>query len=209
MATASPDELAAASGAAAPALRSGRRVPRRLVDAVLAARLRYYLLRYRRLSADPGVRIAGSLRLRGTVDVHLGAGTRVKRDVRFYGRGRIVVGRHVLLNGSSIGAATTVTIGDWCLIGDADIDDSDYHNLDPARRHEPPTSRTRRPIVLEDNVWVGSKAAIGKGVTVGRDSVVGRGSVIREDVPPAVVVVGNPQRVVKHLTPTAAGQPPR
>jgi maltose O-acetyltransferase len=37
------------------------------------------------------------------------------------------------------------------------------------------------------------------GVTIGRGSVIGAGSVVTRDIPPGVVAVGNPCRVIRHL----------
>lgn len=53
--------------------------------------------------------------------------------------------------------------------------------------------------VLEDNVMVFVNAVVLPGVKVGRNSIVGAGSVVGRDVPPNVVVMGNPARVIKHL----------
>jgi acetyltransferase-like isoleucine patch superfamily enzyme len=50
--------------------------------------------------------------------------------------------------------------------------------------------------VIEDNVKIFVNAIIFPGVRIGRDSVVGAGSVVMKDVPPDVVVLGNPARVV-------------
>jgi maltose O-acetyltransferase len=57
-----------------------------------------------------------------------------------------------------------------------------------------------RPIVIEDDAWIGGAAILCPGVTVGRGSVIGAGSVVTRDIPPAVVAVGNPCRVLRELT---------
>jgi maltose O-acetyltransferase len=57
-----------------------------------------------------------------------------------------------------------------------------------------------RPIVIGDNAWLGGGAIVCPGVTIGADSVVGAGAVVTRDIPPAVVAVGNPARVVRTLT---------
>ena len=57
------------------------------------------------------------------------------------------------------------------------------------------------PITIGDNVWLGGGAIVLPGVTVGANSVVGAGAVVTKDVPPDVVVVGNPARVVRAVEP--------
>jgi putative colanic acid biosynthesis acetyltransferase WcaF len=52
-------------------------------------------------------------------------------------------------------------------------------------------------IRVEDDVWIAADAFIGPGVRVGRGAVVGARAVVVKDVPPQVVVAGNPARVVK------------
>jgi maltose O-acetyltransferase len=57
----------------------------------------------------------------------------------------------------------------------------------------------RAPVVIEDNVWIGSGAIILPGVTIGRGSVIGASAVVTKDVPERSVVVGVPARVVEKL----------
>jgi maltose O-acetyltransferase len=54
-------------------------------------------------------------------------------------------------------------------------------------------------VIIEDNVWVGGQASVLPGVRIGRNSVVGIHAVVFEDVPPDVIVAGNPARVVRAL----------
>lgn len=51
--------------------------------------------------------------------------------------------------------------------------------------------------VLEDNVFIGMNSVVLPNVTIGRNSIVGAGTVVSDNVPPDVVVVGNPMRIVK------------
>lgn len=55
------------------------------------------------------------------------------------------------------------------------------------------------PITLGDNVWLGGGVIVCPGVTIGADTVVGAGSVVTADLPPAVLAVGVPARVVRRL----------
>ena len=55
------------------------------------------------------------------------------------------------------------------------------------------------PVTIEDGVWIGSGAVINPGITIGKNSVIGAGSIVTKDVPPDVVAVGNPCRVLRTI----------
>ena len=57
----------------------------------------------------------------------------------------------------------------------------------------------RQPVTIGDQVFIGARAIILKGVSVGCGSVVAAGSVVSRDVPTKTVVAGNPAREVKKL----------
>lgn len=61
---------------------------------------------------------------------------------------------------------------------------------------EPPSAS---PVVVEDEVLVGANAVVLEGCRVGRGSVVAAGAVVTKDVPPYVVVAGQPARVIKEI----------
>lgn len=164
---------------------------------VFAMKRGWYQLRYPRLDLGRGVEIRGRIRLRRGVRVRIGDRTRINKLVRFAGPGEVRVGADCLLNATWIGTWTSVSIGERCLLSDCELVDNDFHNLPPERRHDPPIPLTRAPILVEDNVWIGAHALVLKGVRIGRDSVVGAATVVRSDIPPRVVVVGNPQQTVK------------
>jgi maltose O-acetyltransferase len=56
-----------------------------------------------------------------------------------------------------------------------------------------------KPIVIEDNVWIGGGAILLPGVSIGRNAVVGAGAVIPRSVPANTVVAGNPARVIREI----------
>jgi len=56
-----------------------------------------------------------------------------------------------------------------------------------------------RPIVIEDNVWLGGGAIVLPGVRIGRNAVVGAGAVVTRDVAANTVVAGNPARVIREI----------
>jgi len=55
------------------------------------------------------------------------------------------------------------------------------------------------PVVIGDNVWIGSGAVILPGVTLGAGCIVGAGAVVTRDVPPRTVVTGVPARLFEQL----------
>jgi acetyltransferase-like isoleucine patch superfamily enzyme len=99
-----------------------------------------------------------------------------------------------------------VVIGRHCRIaGNVSIFDSPGHPADPIARiaGSPPTDDEVRPVVIEDNVWIGERAIIVPGVTIGQGSVVAAGAVVMMDVPPNTMVAGNPARQFRKLTSSA------
>ena len=53
------------------------------------------------------------------------------------------------------------------------------------------------PITIGENVWIGCRALILKGVTIGDGAVVAAGAVVTKDVPANCVVAGNPAKIIK------------
>jgi acetyltransferase-like isoleucine patch superfamily enzyme len=160
---------------------------------------KYYQIRYPNVSIAEGVVIRGVLKVSGAVKVEIGAGSRISKNVGIYGSGHLVIGQNVLLNGPNIGCFQAITIGNECLISDCFLADSDYHNVEPHLRRHPPSKKVSAPIIIEQNVWIGARATVMKGVCIGSNSVVGLGCVVRKSIPPNVIVIGNPQQIVKHF----------
>jgi maltose O-acetyltransferase len=79
-----------------------------------------------------------------------------------------------------------------------EVFDSNFHDLDPARRHG--GTPKMAPVDIGRNVFVGMSVKILKGVTVGDDSVIGAGAVVSSSVPSGVIVAGNPARIVGELS---------
>jgi acetyltransferase-like isoleucine patch superfamily enzyme len=89
-----------------------------------------------------------------------------------------------------------IFIGDGSLIGHNVVIATLNHDLNPKRRADTIPS----PVRIGKNVWVGSNSTILSGVTIGDNSVIGAGSVVTKDIPPNVVAVGNPCKVLRPIT---------
>jgi acetyltransferase-like isoleucine patch superfamily enzyme len=87
-----------------------------------------------------------------------------------------------------------ITIGSKCAISwNTNILDANTHELIVDGLPRPRSE----PVVIGDNVWVGTGATILSGVTIGDGSVVAAGSVVTSDVPSMALVAGNPARVIR------------
>ena len=113
--------------------------------------------------------------------------------------GRIDIGDNVLvMHGVRLSSATHISIAEDCMLANfCYLTDSDWHDIHDRTMLVGKTA----PIVLEKGVWIGDSVIITKGVRIGQNSVVAAGSVVTKNVPPNVVVAGNPARIVKTLDP--------
>ncbi|TNE56644.1 MAG: acyltransferase [Alphaproteobacteria bacterium] len=95
-------------------------------------------------------------------------------------------------------SARQITLGDNVMLGsNVILSDSDWHEI--YDRTSAPGDGA--PITLGDNVWIGERSTVLKGVSIGENSIIGAGSVVTHDIPANVVAAGCPARVVKALDP--------
>ena len=106
------------------------------------------------------------------------------------------IGSNVGASGATISCSLKILIGNNVLIGSgALISDSDAHSINPKFRNN--SSKTQsRPIIIEDDVFIGARSIILKGVSIGTGAVVGAGSVVTRDVDAYSIVAGNPAKKV-------------
>src|SRR4051812_14971139 len=118
---------------------------------------------------------------------HAGFGSKVHIGDDFYGNVNLTFVDDVEIH-----------IGDGVMISPAVTLTTTGHPVHPSRRVD--FARFSEPIVIEDKVWIGSNAVVLPGVRIGYGSVVGAGSVVSRDIPPMVVAVGVPARVLRPIT---------
>lgn len=107
--------------------------------------------------------------------------------------------RNAFSNNVAIVAMASIAIGDDCLFGDqVMVTDCDFHPVEPALRHAGHGGVA--PVVIGDNVWIGSRSMILKGVSLGDNVVVGAMSVVTRSFPANVLIAGAPAKVVRALT---------
>lgn len=110
----------------------------------------------------------------------------------------------VFSNNVSIIAVESVEVGDGCLIGElVSILDSDFHTLAPTERRTSPAQTS--PVRLENNVWLGSRVIVQKGVTIGENSVVAANAVVTTSLPANCIAGGVPARVIRTLASAEQG----
>ena len=112
---------------------------------------------------------------------------------------QIIIGDNVGISGSTISASKSITIGNNVLIGSGCvICDSDAHPIHPLDRVDNIKTKSS-PIIIEDDVFIGARCIVLKGVTIGRGSVIGAGSIVAKNVPSMCVYAGNPAKYVRSL----------
>lgn len=149
---------------------------------------RVHLARHVRLRVTDG----GTARLADAVSIDRFADITVKYGHLEIGA-RSYIGQY-----SVICARDRIVIGADSLIAEhVTIRDQD-HSFGPGLT----TARagfTTAPIQIGNNVWIGAKATVTKGVTIGDNVVIGANSVVTRDIPANSVAVGAPARVIRNI----------
>lgn len=126
-----------------------------------------------------------------------GTGLRVAPGVRFGSGRRISIGNNSNLSFNSW-LYGDITIGSYVMMGPRITIITENHRFDdPDVPMALQGQAESKPVVIDDDVWVGARSIILPGVTVGAHSIIGAGSVVTKDVPPWSIVGGNPAKVIR------------
>jgi maltose O-acetyltransferase len=99
-------------------------------------------------------------------------------------------------NNAAIIATRRVVIGNGCQIGDyVSVIDSDFHEINPTTRNQ--TSGKASPVTIGNNVWLGSRVMVLKGVTIGDNSVIAAMSIVTKSIPSNSIAAGMPAKVIR------------
>jgi acetyltransferase-like isoleucine patch superfamily enzyme len=125
--------------------------------------------------------------------VSLGERCAILLGLRLYAKGRISIGAHSVIDrncvldgrgGIMIGANVNLAPEVMILTAYHDPDSDDFVGIE-------------KGVVIEDYVWIATRATILPGVRIGSRAIVGAGSVVTKDVASGAVVAGNPARVIR------------
>lgn len=127
-----------------------------------------------------------------------------------YASGKVIMHEWAKIGpGSVITAVNKVEIGkDTAIATGVTIIDNNTHPINPEdrryMRHTPHGSLERQnqysanaPIIIGENVWIGTRSRIQKGVTIGDNAIIAANSVVTKDVPANAIAAGNPAKIVK------------
>ncbi len=124
-------------------------------------------------------------------------------------QGWMVIGNYCYFTNAVLLCELEVRIGSYVVIGwNTTVCDTDFHPLAPAERvadaiacsplgkGRPRPPVLKRPVVIEDDVWIGPNVTILKGVRLGAGAWIEAGSLVTRDVAAGSRVMGNPAQVV-------------
>ena len=166
------------------------------------------------------MRIIGPLRIRKTYNSSIVIGqnflaisgfnsaidTGHKNVLSVTGGAKLVIHDYVGMTSTSIYCQNHVEIGSHVLIGaDTIIMDTNFHSMDYQIRgtskegYQHKGTINTAPVIIGDNVFIGTRCIINKGVNIGEGSIVAAGSVVVKDIPAWEVWGGNPAKFIKSL----------
>lgn len=122
----------------------------------------------------------------------------------------IKIGDRVGISSACLWAQESITIGnDVNIGGDCLIMDNDAHPHDYLQRRYDFENKVGRmaylamvpaaPVEIGNDVWIGARCQILKGVHIGARSIIAAGSIVTKDIPSDVVAAGNPCKVIRRL----------
>ena len=114
-----------------------------------------------------------------------------------YDHGYFEIGNYSYIGCNGVmGAGGGVRIGDHVLIGQGVSIHAESHVFAEVNKRIDEQGVIFRGVVVEDDVWIGSRATILDGVTIGQGAVIGAGAVVTTSIPAYAIAVGVPARVI-------------
>lgn len=131
--------------------------------------------------------------LRQVMHLKIGTGSALHMGLQLYTYGHITLGDHCVID------------RDCALDGRGEITIGNNVNISPevmilTAYHDPDSEDFRgvhKPVVIEDNAWIATRAMILPGVTIGKGAIVAAGAVVTKNVAPKTIVGGNPAKIIR------------
>ena len=127
----------------------------------------------------------------------------IKSQICIEDNASLIIGDNCGFSSVCLWAHKSIVIGNYVNIGaDTIIFDSDAHSLSHTDRRNTRSdfeNKINKPIVIENDVLIGARCIILKGVRIGARSIIGSGSVVVKDIPSDCIAVGNPAKVIKNI----------
>lgn len=114
----------------------------------------------------------------------------------------IFIDKDTGISGGSICSAVSVRIGNECMFGaNVTIADTDFHAIKPDKRrfNNNQDDIAFSPVIIGDNVFIGTGAIVLKGVAIGNNTVIGGSSVVIKSIAENLIAAGNPARTIRAL----------
>lgn len=137
--------------------------------------------------------------------------TWIEGEILVFPKGKVQIGEYCFLGrNSKIWSASDIKIGNRVLIShNVNIHDNNSHPINPEDRHDDfykiittgfqNIDLNAKPILIEDDVWIGFNATILKGVTIGKGAIIGACTIITEDVPAYTIVTSKLANNYRHI----------
>lgn len=123
------------------------------------------------------------LRVGGNFDVFYG------NDVHIFSGGKLELGSGFINSYGKIECHKHIKIGKNCAVGPYTIIlDSDGHQIFGKRNTD--------EVIIGNNVWIGARVTILKGVRIGDGAVIAAGTIVNKDVPARALAAGNPMHLI-------------
>ena len=117
--------------------------------------------------------------------------------------GLLKIGDNVGISSTAFVCWNTIEIGNNVKIGGGSvIYDTDFHSLDYKERMKYPENRNlakTAPVIIKDNVFIGTNCTILKGVTIGENAIIGACSVVTKTIPSNEIWAGNPAKFIRKI----------
>jgi len=121
-------------------------------------------------------------------------------SIAVHDKGKVTIGSDTGFSGTSIYCATSIEIGAFCNFGgNTFIWDTDFHPIDFEERRNGKEGTISKPVIIEDDVFVGANSTILKGSKIGSRSVIGACSVVSKKIGNDEIWAGNPIAFIRTI----------